>query len=205
MQILKMRFVTGDEALSAYRRDLPNGGLFVPTTTSVETGTEVVLELSVRSIPGKALLRGRVLSWRHALPRLRVRAGAVVEFLKQDAEKRDGWLAALAGTVNLHKRRHPRYPVTMPVTFERDGERGSHSGELAEISVGGAFLRMEEALPEIGDGVVVHVLLPGGAVPVPLQSKVATKNSAGVGIKFVSRDSGGSRRLRELIRRLKAS
>ena len=205
MQILKARFHNRDEFNEVYHRELPNGGMFVATTTPLTEKDPVVVELFVKGLPGKVLLRGEVKSWRPALPRLRVRAGAVVEFLSDEADKKDFMLAALSGQVVARKRRHPRLPVTIPVTFHREGALDSRPGELLEISLGGAFLRSEEELPAVGDDVVVDVLLPGGAVPVPLQGKVATKNEAGVGLKFVYRDGGGSRRIRELIRRLKAS
>ncbi len=107
--------------------------------------------------------------------------------------------------MTARKRRHPRLPVTIAVTYHREGALDSQPAELLEISLGGAFLRSDHELPAVGEDVVVDVLLPGGAVPVPLQGKVATKTDSGVGLKFVYRDGGGSRRIRELIRRLKAS
>ncbi|MFO0657733.1 MAG: PilZ domain-containing protein [Polyangia bacterium] len=205
MQILKARFHNREEFNEVYHRDLPNGGMFVATTTPLSERDPVVVELFVKGLPGKVLLRGEVKSWRPALPRLRVRAGALVEFLSDESEKKDFMLAALSGQVVARKRRHPRLPVTIPVTFHREGALDSLPGELLEISLGGAFLRSDQDLPAVGDDVVVDVLLPGGAVPVPLQGKVATRNESGVGLKFVYRDGGGSRRIRELIRRLKAS
>ena len=205
MQILKARFHNREEFNEVYHRDLPNGGMFVATTTPLSERDPVVVELFVKGLPGKVLLRGEVKSWRPALPRLRVRAGALVEFLSDESEKKDFMLAALSGQVVARKRRHPRLPVTIPVTFHREGALDSLPGELLEISLGGAFLRSDQDLPAVGDDVVVDVLLPGGAVPVPLQSKVATRNESGVGLKFVYRDGGGSRRIRELIRRLKAA
>ena len=38
MQILKARFHSREEFDEAYNAELPNGGLFVPTTTSLRTG-----------------------------------------------------------------------------------------------------------------------------------------------------------------------
>ena len=81
MQILKARFHNREEFNEVYHRDLPNGGMFVATTTPLSERDPVVVELFVKGLPGKVLLRGEVKSWRPALPRLRVRAGALVEFL----------------------------------------------------------------------------------------------------------------------------
>src|SRR5579864_242898 len=83
MQFLKARFHSRDEFLEAYSRELPHGGLFIATTTPLDSGTKVVIDLVCDGLPNKVLLRATVHSWRPALPRLRIRAGAVVAF---DAE-----------------------------------------------------------------------------------------------------------------------
>ena len=49
----------------------------------------VICELTVPALPNKVLIRGTVRAWRPALPRLRVRAGATVEFASEESEKRD--------------------------------------------------------------------------------------------------------------------
>src|SRR5262249_52661015 len=70
MQFLKARFHSRDEFLEAYSRELPHGGLFVATTTPLEPGTPVVIDLHCEGLPNKVLLRAVVHSWRPALPRL---------------------------------------------------------------------------------------------------------------------------------------
>ena len=79
MQILKVRFRTNSEFEANYQGDLMSGGLFCPTTAPLDRGEPVIVELSAPALPNKVLIRGTVRSWRPALPRLRVRAGAVVE------------------------------------------------------------------------------------------------------------------------------
>src|SRR5947209_4404863 len=86
MQFLKARFHSREEFLEAYSRELPHGGLFVATTTPLEPGTQVVIDLVCDGLPNKVLLRATVHTWRPALPRLRIRAGAVCAF---DATERD--------------------------------------------------------------------------------------------------------------------
>ncbi len=205
MQIIKARFQNRQDFDEAYHADLPNGGLFVPTTTPLHSGDRVVVEVFCKGLPNKMLLRSEVQSWRPALPRLRVRAGAVVAFLPEERDKGSFMLRALSGQVQARKRRHPRLPVTVPVTFHIEGSLDIRSGSLVEISLGGALLRANSPLPPIDSEVVVEVLLPGGAVPVPLAGRVAYHSDAGAGLRFVYRDGGGSRRIRELIRRLRAS
>src|SRR4029453_923847 len=89
VQILKVRFRTNSEFAESYQAELSGGGLFCPTTTPLRAGTPVICELTVPALPNKVLIRGTVRAWRPALPRLRVRAGATVEFATEEAEKRD--------------------------------------------------------------------------------------------------------------------
>lgn len=213
MQILKARFHSREDFDEAYNAELPNGGLFVPTTTPLHSGDHVVVEVFCRGLPNKVMLRSEVKSWRPALPRLRVRAGALVAFLPEENEKKGFMLAALSGEVQAKKRKHVRLPVSIPVTYRTEGNLESRSGEMVEISLGGALLRPDSSakdasareLPPLGADVVIEVLLPGGAVPVQLAGRVAYLSEAGAGVKFLYRDGGGSRRIRELIRRLKAA
>lgn len=205
MQILKARFYSREEFDEAYQADLPNGGLFVPTTTPLITGDQVVVEVFCKGLPNKVLLRSEVKSWRPALPRLRIRAGALCAFLPEERDKRSFMLAALDGTVQARKRRHVRLPVSLPMNYRIEGSLDSHTGELLEISLGGALLRTDAPMPPLSADVVLEVLLPGGAVPVQLSGRVAYHAESGAGIKFIYRDGGGSRRLREFIRRLRAA
>jgi hypothetical protein len=56
-----------------------------------------------------------------------------------------------------------------------------------------------------GTEVVLELLPPGGAAPMPITGRVAYHSGAGMGLKFLYRDGGGSRRIRELIRRIRAA
>ena len=213
MQILKARFHSREDLDEAYNAELPNGGLFVPTTTPLHSGDHVVVEVFCRGLPNKVMLRSEVKSWRPALPRLRVRAGALVAFLPEENEKKGFMLAALSGAVQAKKRKHVRLPVSIPVSYRTEGNLESRSGEMVDISLGGALLRPDPAakdasareLPPLGADVVIEVLLPGGAVPVQLAGRVAYLSEAGAGVRFLYRDGGGSRSIRELIRRRKAA
>jgi hypothetical protein len=77
------------------------------------------------------------------------------------------------------------------------------AGGLSEISVGGALLRAETQLP-LGTEVILEVTPPGAVSPIAISGKVTYHGpNQSTGIKFQYRDGGGSRRLRELIRRLR--
>src|SRR5512146_1845748 len=118
MQILKVRFRTNREFSDAYQKDLPNGGLFCPTTSPLRPGLSVICELSVPALPNKVLIRGTVRAWRPALPRLRVRAGATVEFDTGEEDKLNFVLQTVAGQrPPTPRRRHTRLPVELPVRW----------------------------------------------------------------------------------------
>ncbi len=204
MQILKVRFRTNREFLEAFDREIPNGGLFCPTTTSLRSGTPVICELSVPALPNKVLIRGTVRTWRPALPRLRVRAGATVEFDSEECEKRDFVLQTVKGQrPPTPRRRHTRLPVELTVRW-RTSEMVDYSpGGLSEISVGGALLRCGAHLP-LGTEVILEVTPPGAVSPIAISGRVTYHGPASsTGIRFQYRDGGGSRRLRELVRRLR--
>ena len=97
MNIIRVRCGSAEEFREHYKADEPNGGLFCPTTTELEPGTPVVIELVCKVLPNRVLIKGKVVSWRPALPRLRVRAGAVVQFDAEEAQKRDFVLETLGG------------------------------------------------------------------------------------------------------------
>jgi Tfp pilus assembly protein PilZ len=206
MQILKVRFGTNREFLEAYTDELPGGGLFCPTTTPLDTGRDVICELAIPALPNKVLIRGQVRSWRPALPRLRIRAGAVVEFAADEGDKRSFVVETVRGERQPGpKRRHTRLPVELPIRWRLSGMPDPQDGGLSEISVGGALLHTGALLP-LGTEVIIDVLPPGGVTPIAIAGKVTYHApNAASGVKFQYRDGGGSRRLRELIRRLRVA
>ena len=202
MRVLKARFRETKEFVEAFDAELPAGGIFCPTTQALEVGEEVVVELNFPDLPNKMMLRGNVVSWRAALPRLRVRAGALVAFAEDEVPKRDFILQVAAGDhPGAVKRRHARLPIERPVSWRRANEANSREGTLREISIGGAQLVTDEAL-ERDEDILIDFTTPGGARPISIASKVTYNTPTGYGLRFVYRDGGGSRRLREMVRRL---
>ena len=123
LNILRVRCQNAEEFREHYKDDQPNGGLFCPTTTELSPGTPVVVELVCKALPNRVLIRGTVISWRPALPRLRVRAGAVVEFDADEAPKRDFILETLGGARKpTPKRKHARIPLGWPAKLRVDSD-----------------------------------------------------------------------------------
>ncbi len=204
MLILKVRFRTNSEFEEHYQNNLKSGGLFCPTTSQVDVDTEVVVELSVPALPNKILIRGVVAAWRPALPRQRIRAGATVEFLAAESEKRDFLLDTVHGEREApRKRKHSRLPVEIPVRYRLAESADMLDCRLSEISAGGAMLATSESIP-LDTAVILEILPPGSVSPLSISGKATYHTpTGGTGLKFVYRDSGGSRRLRELVRRLR--
>jgi Tfp pilus assembly protein PilZ len=205
MRILKARFRSGRDFVEAYNADLPTGGLFCPTTHPLEENEEVVVEVHFPGLANKMLVRGSVVWWRAALPRLRVRAGAMVSFTEAEREKRDYILEVAAGRRQEGiKRRHPRIPIEMKVMWRPSDSPLLRESELREISIGGALLVTDDTLA-VGDEIVIEFTTPGGAQPISVAGKITYRGPAGNGVRFIYRDGGGSQRLREVVRRLISS
>jgi Tfp pilus assembly protein PilZ len=205
MNIIKVRFRSQADFLKYYSSELPNGGLFSPTTTEFAAGDPVVIELTVTGLlPNKVMISGKVVWWRPSLPRLRVRAGALVEFDAEESSKRDFVLNIVVGeAAKPKKRRHARLPVSLPVRYRTAATPDFREAVLTEISIGGALLRTDEAI-DLGTDVIIELQAPGASVAIPLAGKVTYRIELdGVGLKFIYRDGGGSRRIREVIRRIK--
>jgi hypothetical protein len=178
--------------------------LFCPTTTELATETPVVVEIACKGLPNKVLVRGVVMSWRPALPRLRVRAGAFVRIAPEEASKRDFVLQTLMGTrPSSSRRKHSRIPVGLGVRVRVGSDPTGIAAELREISVSGGLLSAC-VQPPIGADVIVEIVPPGGVAPMLISSRVLYHAGANqTGVKFMFREGGGSRRLRELVRRFK--
>lgn len=206
MNILKVRCQDADEFREHYKQDQPHGGLFCPTTTELRSGTPVVVEVVCKALPNRVLIRGKVVSWRKALPRLRVRAGALVQFDAEEAPKRDFILETLGGKRQpTPKRKHARIPLGWPVRMRVGAALRAHGGELREISVSGGLVQCE-VQPPLETDVVLEVIPPGGMAPMELSGRVLYHAGPGLsGVKFIFREGGGSRRLRELVRRFKST
>jgi len=189
-----------------YAADQPDGGIFCATTKKLVPGAAVVVEIVCKALPNRVLIRGTVVSWRPALPRLRVRAGALVSFAAEEAPKRDFVLSTLGGDRKAPPRRkHPRLPVGLPGSVRLGTEADWRSAELCEISVSGALVSCDQQAP-IGTEVVLRVVPPGALAPMDISGRVLYHaGDKQMGIKFMFREGGGSRRLRELVRRFKAS
>ncbi len=206
MVILRLRIKTVDEWKELAPSDVVAEPIFVPTTDELEPGQQVIIEVSSQILPNKVLVRGAVASWRPALPRMRVRAGATIDLANDEQTKLTFLHEVFAGKrTDVPRRRHHRLPVSVMVRYRVANSSSYVDSAISEIGVGGALLTTQEPLP-IDAEITVEVVPPGAAAAIAIAGRVSYHvPSGGSGLRFVSRDGDGDRRLRELIRRLRAS
>jgi hypothetical protein len=137
---------------------------------------------------------------------MRIRAGAVVAFEGDEQPKLAFVRDVFSGKrQDVPRRRHNRLPVSVAVRYRIANTASFVESAISEIGVGGALLTTPTPLP-IDTDLILEVTPPGAAAPIAISGKVSYHvPTGGSGLKFVSRDSDGARRLRELIRRLRAA
>jgi uncharacterized protein (TIGR02266 family) len=206
MRILRARYRSGEEFMRHYQPSLSGGGVFFPTREAITLGSPVIVEVRFPGLCNKQLIRGFV-AWRRAgKHRTKLRAGLGIEFLDAEKKRRDFIIAVAKGEiVEMITRRHRRLPVTLVANWRVICDRDTHHSHVEDIGPGGAFLRTTEFLPP-GTEIVLDVTPPGSLRPLEIAGRVAwTRHSdgeEGIGVEFRSRDAGGTRRLKELVRRL---
>jgi len=206
MVILRLRIKSAEEWRELAPSESVGEPVFVPTTDELHAGQAVIVEISSNLLPNKVLIRGTVQAWRPALPRMRVRAGATVQLDQEEQTKLTFLHEVLSGKrTDVPRRRHHRLPVSVSCRYRITNSPSFVESAISEIGVGGALLTTTEPLP-IDTELTLEVTPPGGAAPIAIAGRVSYHvPSGGSGLRFVSRDGDGDRRLRELIRRLRAS
>jgi hypothetical protein len=127
-----------------------------------------------------------------------------VEFLPSEARGRDHLLAiAQQDRAVTSARRHQRLPIDLPIRWCIRGSSQEHRGLLQDISIGGASIRTTEPIGGEGTDIFLTVVPPGAEVAMEVSARVAwTAPGVGFGLAWRARDGGGSRRIKELVRRM---
>lgn len=207
MRILKARYRSGKDFLAAYQTSFPNGGLFFPTRDHATTGESVMVEVRFPELGDRMLLRCFVAWRRSARVREGTPAGVGVEMDASERGKRDFLLRVARGSApRVTIRGQRRLPVSLPAKWHVVDSREHHEGLIADVSASGAFLVTEAPCPD-GSQIVVELVPPGGAAALDIEARVVWSRAepqghAGLGLEFRCRDTGGLRRLKEMVRRL---
>src|SRR3954466_6047246 len=166
MVILKLRIRTADEWRELAPSDSATDPVFVPTTDELEAQQPVIIEVSSQLLPNKVLVRGTGQSWRPALPRMRVRAGATIDLAPDEQIKLTFLHEVFSGKrTDVPRRRHHRLPVSVTVRYRLANSSSYIDSAVSEIGVGGALLTTPEAPPL--DTQLALAGTPPGAPPPP--------------------------------------
>ena len=210
MTILKAHFANGAAFLEHYLAEPAGGGIFFPTRKPLAIGEAVVVSVRLGKRRSPMLLRGAVVWRRPGKHSTKTKAGIGIEFLPTEMQARDYLLAVARGdSAEMVARRHQRLPVELPILWAVPGALRDNAGVLRDIGRGGAFVKTEDEQPLPTDGdVVLKVSPPGAEVAMPLSARVAWKGHPGgehgFGVEWKARDAGGTRRIKELVRRIEA-
>ncbi len=206
MVVLALRIKSAEEWSEHAPSESGGEVLFVPTTDELHAGQPVIVEVASSLLPNKVLLRGTVQSWRPALPRMRVRAGATIQFDQDEQVKLTFLHDVFSGKrTDVSRRRHHRLPLQFACRYRVANSHTFVESAISEIGVGGALLTTPSPLP-LDTEVTIEITPPGAAAPLPITGRVSYHAPSGKsGLRFVSRDSDGDSRLRELVRRFRMS
>src|SRR5450432_970689 len=138
MVILRLRIKTADEWKELAPSDVVAEPIFVPTTDELQSGQSVIVEVSSNLLPNKVLIRGAVQTWRPALPRMRVRAGATIQLDTDEQVKLTFLHDVLSGKrTDVSRRRHHRLPVQFACRYRIPNSPAFVNSAISEIGVGG--------------------------------------------------------------------
>lgn len=209
MTIIRAKYPDAQTFLDSYLANFRYGGAFFPTRRRIPIGYPVILDVRFPGLRSKVLLRG-IIAWRRSGKRReKIRAGLGIEFLGSEVRKRDFVIDVAKGLKeDLAHRRHRRLPVDVSVDWKEKAGRNWNSATLEDFGPGGTFIKTTHCLP-VGSPVLLELLAPGGQRKIPIQGDVAwirhIPGDEGMGIAFRCRDLGGSRLIKELIRRLEGA
>jgi Tfp pilus assembly protein PilZ len=201
---LKVICPTSGDFSARYMAEFPNGGFFIPTRLSPKPGEAVMVSLRIGSRATPVMLRASVRWSRRGKIVPKVRAGVAVEFLASEANGRDHLLAiAQRDSSVTSARRHQRLPIDLPIRWSVRGSSQEHRGLLQDISIGGASIRTALPVESEGTDIFLTVVPPGAEVAMEVSARIAWMSpGVGFGLAWRARDGGGSRRIKELVRRM---
>jgi hypothetical protein len=200
---IRCQYPSGEALAAVLKSGEDKHALEVYTTERFEPGEEVLAEVFFPGMTGKMLIRAIGEKWHTARPRLRVRAGGVLRCAPSEWRKLQFLGEVALGRATMEsRRRHVRQPVLVEIRWRRAEASDLAPATISEISEVGALLLTDSPL-KTGDELIIEITTPGGARPLELTSVVRnTSHPEGVGVEFMSRNSGGVTRIREVIRRL---
>ncbi len=113
----------------------------------------------------------------------------------------------------MEKRKDPRFPFMMPVTFRPAGDDGrfesleerrstEKKGKTLDVSLGGVFITTEQPLT-VGNFLRVTLYLPDPSVAMTVFSDVVWEDGSGAGLHFVMIKNEDRQILEEFLKNLR--
>lgn len=196
-----------EEFLASFDASFEYGGIFCPTRMKLNEGDPVVVRVGLGRRKPAVLFHGRV-AWRRAgRHSQKIRAGLGVAFDSEGPSKTEFLMEFGQNQDERSRRRHERIRVEVPVSWRLSGSASVEArarGTLSDIGRGGAFVRSVDLVPEETE-IVLELEPPGAQVAMAVTARVTRSvrgPDAGFGVQWRARDAGGSKRIRELVRRL---
>jgi Tfp pilus assembly protein PilZ len=191
----------------SYLYDLPNGGVFVPTTSDYAISELVLLIINFPEIPDGILLHGRV-AWRRPKTKWRsaLQPGIGVALDEADPEKVDFLLKFCNGRLEDRRGKSRRIPVKFRVDF-LSADNIWHEGLARNISKEGLFVSTNTALTT-GNPLVLRLHLTENEPPDKCFGRVARQcydsSIPGVGIELEYKTPVRRRRIYDYIKQQEA-
>lgn len=207
MQFMTLRYKSGGCFAKNLIEDRPMSRVFYPTRTRIELKTQLVLDIRFSGLREIHLLKARVTGLQRGRRSSGQRAGLFFEFLETESSKLNFLVSKATGVSVDSLRKHKRLPIEVPLRWGTPVSLEKHETVASDIGIGGAFIRTEEKLAP-GTAVVIELKSPGSTQSNFIEAKVSWQkggSGSGIGVEFKCRDSAGSRRLKELVRRIEST
>ena len=201
MRKISLTLASTDQFLDNYQRDLPGGGVFVPTLEEYYPGEVIQLELFFPQIPEGLVLEGTI-AWRRAPARWKsaLRPGIGVSFGQKQRSRLEFLLDLCRGDLDRIRKPGRRVPANMRVDIVRGDQRSV--GRSKDISRGGVFVLTDLPLDRL-EQVELDLFFPGSTSPERFLGTVAWSRhegeEMGVGVRFAFRTPVRRRQIGNLV------
>lgn len=196
-----------ERAADVIERLYPNGklgGLMLDGAPPGPVGAKVRLTLRVKGPTPRNFTLHTQLAWARRKASVGLRECFGLDFLPEDEGARDRLVSFARGQVPEEAQRNEeRLSVALPAALTFEGRERRE--ELADLSVGGAFLRTQEPLP-VGSEVVLSFRPPRALTKLRLRGRVTWRRVTGpvpgMGLRFEYETARQAARMAALMERL---
>lgn len=203
-KILQARYDSGQ----AFLNDLspeegPAGAIYYETKIPLNVDEQVVVEVIFPDLPGRVLLRGRVVSLQSEPLAVRVYVAS------EDAEPRSFLEGVARGEIDprsSHGRRYYRIPLEIPVDWQVMGQGDVVISSTDDVSGGGVQIRTQNPPPVDTEVVLLLSIDDRKEKQLRIPGRVAwvrtDESFSGMGVRFDTESTEEKKKLRDLLRKI---